>query len=352
MIRLKVLVTGLGLGHDFGVCDACGIDFSWIINNPSIFLWADKIIIPEESFKIQLENPCDKLDTAVNLILNIAKDSNILELVNIKDMYTSQVSDAITKQSEIDTKNILENFPEVSGRTGEQVPGEFFLNEKAYCGPYVASINASLLLGKELNANCLFNEKDYNFLKYKYGTVNNENIYRQRAFDEIFSCYFPNEMLIHNYALIREAKCDTCSKQSNCKDTYLNDIEKNMNRIVNLRNQDELCMAKEELQKISDTISLDDSKSYIDEVKREFDEKQRKINRNIKLIFPQVKRWSNITASISTAISIGGVMLGNLEAAAVSGAISGVSKIVEEGMKYYENKNSWVGFIDKQMQNL
>ena len=72
-----------------------------------------------------------------------------------------------------------------------------------------------------------------------------------------------------------------------------------------------------------------------------------RINKNLKLIFPKVKRWTNVTASISTAILVGNLMSGNMEVAAIAGGISGLSKIVDEGMKYYESKNSWVSFINK-----
>lgn len=31
----KVLVTGLGIAREFGICDSCNLDFSWLANNPS-----------------------------------------------------------------------------------------------------------------------------------------------------------------------------------------------------------------------------------------------------------------------------------------------------------------------------
>lgn len=344
---MKVLVTGLGIGYDFGICDTCNMNLSWVINNPSIFLWADKIVIPEDAFRIQLEDNDNKFNKAVNLVLDIANDSKIIEAVNIRDTYTKVVGKEIERKSEIDIKNILENFPEITKQMNQGVPGEFELNGMHYCGPYISSLNASLFLGQELNANCLFSEPDYNFLKYKYGIRNNELVYQFRAFDDVFSCHLPNEMLIHNYAFVDEKTCENCNKRIACEKTYLKDIEERTKQIILLRERDELYIAREELQKVIDKTEYINSIQYINEIKKEYEEKQMRINKNLKLIFPKVKRWTNITASISTAISVGNLMSGNMEVAAIAGGISGLSKIVDEGMKYYESKNSWVSFINK-----
>lgn len=347
---MKVLVTGLGMGFDFGVCDVCGIDLSWIINNPSILLWADKIVIPKEAFKLQLENEDRKIDKAVNLVLNMARAANIIELIDVKATYTQGVGKSIETQSVTDVQNILESFPEISKRTNEGVPGEFVLNGISYCGPYVSSINASLFLSQEIKAKCLFSDRDYNFLKYKYGIKNDKSVYQLRAFDEVFSCYLPNEMIIHNYAFEKEERCDECVKQFTCKETYLKDIETRMDDILRVRDRDELQIAKNEFQKVIDTTEYVNSSQFIEEIKREYEEKQRKINRVLKLVFPKVKRWTNVTASVSTAISAGNLLSGNMETAAIAGGISGLSKIVEYGMKYYESRNSWVGFIHKDLE--
>ena len=37
-----------------------------------------------------------------------------------------------------------------------------------------------------------------------------------------------------------------------------------------------------------------------------------------------------------------------MTATILSASIGGVSKAIEEGLKYYENKNNWVSFINKE----
>ncbi len=47
----KILLTGLALGKDIGLCPVCNYDFEWLLNNPSSLLWADKIIVPETIYQ-------------------------------------------------------------------------------------------------------------------------------------------------------------------------------------------------------------------------------------------------------------------------------------------------------------
>ena len=49
----KVLVTGLGVASELGICESCNLNFSWLVNNPSTILWADQLYIPQASFETQ-----------------------------------------------------------------------------------------------------------------------------------------------------------------------------------------------------------------------------------------------------------------------------------------------------------
>ena len=48
----KVLVTGLALGFDSGLCSACNFDFDWLLNYSSILLWVDKIYIAQKIWDV------------------------------------------------------------------------------------------------------------------------------------------------------------------------------------------------------------------------------------------------------------------------------------------------------------
>jgi len=350
---VKVLVSGLGFGHEFDLCEKCWVDYSWLIHNPSVLLWAEKIIFPEYSFKEQLKQDDDKLDKAINLVLDIANDNGLIEFSDVRNMYTNKVGESFFKQAKIDRENLLNHFPEnIKLGNVEGVPGEILINGTSYCEAYIASINASLFLSQQLNANCLFGCHDYNFLKYKFGYNYLQNTSCDATiFDEVFSAFFPNELVLHNYAFEYEEKCSGCANYTECQKKYLSEIEKNMNSIIKLRDTDELCRAKEELQKIVDSKFQFDNID-IEDIKKEYKEKQIKINKNIKKIFPKIKRWTNLTSVVAASITAGGAISGNPIATTIGTVTLGASKIADETMKYYENKNSWVGFINNPITNI
>ena len=88
----------------------------------------------------------------------------------------------------------------------------------------------------------------------------------------------------------------------------------------------------------------------VDEIKKSFMERQNTINRNIKKVFPKIKRWTNLATIISTPATMYSAINKNFEATLISASIGGVSKVIDESLKYYENKNNWVSFINKNIK--
>lgn len=344
----KVFVTGLGVGKDMGVCESCGFDYSWIYHNPSTLIWSDKVILTESAWKERLQNN-DKYDKAVNLILDIAYDEKIIELIKPKELFDDSVSEECINEAEYDTRIMKEKFPKNIIEGDKGVPGEVLINGNGYCIPYIASIYSSLKIAESLNANCLFNREDYDYLYYKYGITanlitNNDTI---KCLDEIFNIMIPNQLILHNYAYTSDEECNDCQRINYCNSTYLKDIEKNLLEMLKWRQYDEILRAKEEVQKIIDMKSMIGKEINPMDIKREFNEKQKKINLLIKKVFPKIKRWTNLTTVIATPISIYYAATLNKPITIASTSALGFSKMLDEYMKYYENKHNWVGFINK-----
>ena len=57
----KILITGLGVSNELGICESCNLNFSWLVNNPSTILWADQLYIPQASFETQIANKEQKV---------------------------------------------------------------------------------------------------------------------------------------------------------------------------------------------------------------------------------------------------------------------------------------------------
>ncbi len=345
----KVIVTGLGLGNDFGVCSTCNLNFSWVIEKPSVLIWADKIVITQNAWDYQTKTAKDKFNKAINIVLEIMETNGLIEIVKPSKLFTPEVKDNIYQDAKRDIENLLTQFESTCKKGDKKVPDEIIIEKNPYCGPYIASIYASLKLSEKIDANCLFNQRDYNFLKYKYGLQTNSKINYNavQAMNEIFTLYFPNELVLHNYAFTSDKKCKKCERIQDCSKKYLIDIEKNTNEILKWKNYDEISRAKEELNKVIKNKKHLNQKNYIENIKKEYIEKQNKINKNIKKIFPSVKRWTNLATIVAAPLTVYSVISKNPTTLVASASIIGISKLLEESMKYYENNNSWVGFINK-----
>ncbi len=344
---MDVLLTGLGLGREFGVCEECNINFSWLFHDPAVMLWADNIIIPKNAFENQLSSHDTKWDNAINLILDIANDSKILKVVDIESAYKDLNLDFLY-EAEKDREQLIEMYPrDIIKGTHESVPGEIFIKDQFYCEKIMASINASLFLSNELNANCLFSKRDYQLLKYKFNLPLSNFNGTSMLFDEIFSPLFPNEFFKHNYAFSDDEQCTNCANENHCKASYMKDIENRMYEIIELRNRDELCIAKDELQNLIDSKEEIRDKKDLEELKRAYRKKQMRINDNIKRRFPKIKRWTNIGSIVGTSITVGSACNSNAVGSIVGGTILGVSQVSNLIMDQYESRNKWVGFVNK-----
>ncbi len=344
----KVLVTGLGIAKELGLCDSCNLNFSWLVSNPSTLLWADKLYIPQSAFEAALARNNQKDEKVVSMFLGIAEKQGIIDKVDLTAMYQEEVGEEIYKKMLKDSQSLLETFPEVVRRGEKGVPNEIYIGEEGYCGAWMSSIYAGMRVARDIGANCLFSKREHTFLKYLYGLDMNRlsgsainNIYT-----EIFSLYMPEGLAIHSYAFSEEERCNECVHQEQCKENYLIDTENAIEKMFKWREYDELQRAKEEINKI---ISLKNdifSQSDIDDIVKEFKERQDKVNRNINKRFPQIKRWTKMTTVLATPITIASAITGNIPLTIGSAVATGVAQAAENLLDIYKSRNNWVGFVN------
>jgi hypothetical protein len=202
----KVLVTGLGIGNSFGICKVCKLDYSWLIYNPSTLIWADKIFIMKNSWEEQKKSQ-SKESKGINMVLDIAYDNGLIELIDAKEIFQEKVADEIMHEVTSDTKRLRELFPNSIIKGDDGVPDEIIVDGIHFCAPRIASLYGSLKIAKELDANSLLSRPYYEYLKYKCG-LDLDLSNRTTIINEIMSIYLPNELVLHNYAFT-ESNCDT-----------------------------------------------------------------------------------------------------------------------------------------------
>lgn len=109
----KLLVTGLGLGSEFGVCSVCNADLDWIMKYSSTLLWADKIIFtPKMWDSIQSEHSENKeAAKCFKLIFDIAKTNGIIEISDPSKIIDDSLGNMIDTQIEKDIASLKILFP-------------------------------------------------------------------------------------------------------------------------------------------------------------------------------------------------------------------------------------------------
>ena len=107
----KVLITGMGIGQELGVCDTCNLNFSWLVSNPSTLLWADKICLPKKQYELHTKRHHNKTEVAISIVLNELYEQKLLELVEIP-YDSAHICDMIDCQVKTDFKDMMHLFPE------------------------------------------------------------------------------------------------------------------------------------------------------------------------------------------------------------------------------------------------
>lgn len=340
----KVLITGAEIGNEMGLCGGCSsLDFTWLLEKPSTLIWADKISITDIAFKKILNSANTKIDKSIKLILEILESQNMLDIVKID----KKIREKVFKRTEIIEEEIIKQYIRKSNNTEKiEFIKEIQIGDFKYCLPYLVSLYRELEIAKIIKANCLFNEKDLNYIKNKK-IINN----KQDIIGEIFKIYFPNEIVLHNYLFDEKNNCNECKKSSICNDIYLREIEKNMQKILKWRDYDEICVAKHEIDKIIKMKNRIGVYYDIQDVKKEFLIKQKEINKNIKKVFPRIKRWTELVGICCLPVTICSASTNNYKITIASATTEAIANGVKGLLNYYENKNNWVGFINKNIND-
>jgi len=364
----KFLITGLSIGKESGICNVCNFDYEWIFNNPSILIFTDKLLVPDVIWKdvnrlIDEKKGDDTVDKSISqfsehinkslkLIFEIAKSEGIIEVVYPKKIINDKLRDKILNEIEKDREKLLDLFPTVV-KLGDQekVPGSIYIDGYEYCWPSLFAIYSSLILSKVWDANCILKPRTLNYCKYKFGINDlnkknkNEDI---KAFKTIFEGYIPNELLLPDYIIESKERCHKCTREKNCKDSYLKDLEKNLIEFIKWRDYDEIQQIKSIIERISkinnNSIELKDA----DDIVNEFREIEIKTRKKVFSIFPKVKRWTNISTMMSAPVALISLATGNILLSIISASIAGASQATNKFVDFLSSKNNWITLSCKE----
>lgn len=345
----KVLITGMAIGKELGGCDACNYDFDWIIEKPSILLWAEKVVVTPEIWNIVMNEYFPRnypfIAKAIKLIFEVAKDEGIIELVDPKLYLSDDVKETIFKEVDRDRLLLSKHF---SGnvRLGDEdkVPGQLFIDEHEYCAPHIYSIYSSLALARAVDAHGLYSESVLKYCNYKFGLDSNpqDEETEIQGFQSVFEALIPNSSIIPKVAFVEG--CTTCKKDVQCKDSFLIDLENNLKKFMLWRDYDEIHQIKGTISKIIDRRDLSGGIIDAKEILHDFKDEQMKIRRRVKRVFPKVQRWANLTTMLSIPVAVAGIASGQPLVTVTGATIAGASTVTKELISLLNSKYSWIGF--------
>jgi len=348
----RILVTGMALGAEpeIDACQVCDYDLSWLFHKPSTLLWADKIILSPKIIetikdKHYPDDNINKLGEAIHVIFENLDNFGLIETKNPADVISISVRDNIYDAIDKDRNLLKETFPEtIKAGDDKKVPGSLFIEDAEYCTPVLWSLYASLILSHEWKANILYQDRAYNYFKYKFG-INPESMISQgekhKAFDEILSVFVPETGLLPN--VWYDPKCKTCKMEKGCESSALKEIDKNIKLLLEWRDYDEM---HEIRTIISQVAEVKDDRAIVpaDEIVARFEKTERKLKRKVHLTFPKIQHWSNIITILSLPVVVAGVSTGSATISAVGGGIGGLATLTNKYIEIMKSKYRWLGF--------
>jgi len=353
----KVLVTGLAIGQEADVCQVCNYDLDWLVRYPSVLIWADKIIVPKAIWEAASSGlypgseQYPELSKSIKLIFEIARGEEIIDVRDPTSMISPVVKDEIGDQVEKDREQLAKLFPEqITLGDDEKVPGQLFVNGIEYCWPRIWTIYASFVLARAWDAHCLFSEKNLGYCKYKFGLSGftpGTEMGKIEGFHTVFNSYVPNEMILPEYATTSRELCSKCAREQSCKDSYLIQLEKNVKEVLQWRDYDEIQQLKEITNQIVEKRAKAGGVIDPADIRNDLEKQQNKLRRRLRLVFPKVRRWSNITTVLSIPVALAGFAAGSPLITITGGSLAGLSQATKKVIEVLSSKYSWVGFVSK-----
>jgi len=354
MSEINVLVTGNTIGpNSVSPFSISLYDFQWVITNPSVFLWSDKIILtPFINNLIESEHYPDdggKISKSLNKIFEVAKEHNLIEIKSPNRIITENVSEEIADQVKREREILLRQFPNTIHAPKDDSCGEILIEKQYYCYPELWTIYSNLLLAKKWNAQSLFSDYVQNFCKYKFGTSGMSNQKYINAFSQIFAMKLPQTLLFPQIVFKEMTKhgvtpCQTCNDEKCCEMNYQKLTETKISKYLEMREYDEIKQLRSVIIKIIRRIEKTKTQQEYPDIVNEFKQEQIFAEKQLKRKFPKISLWANIGMIAATPFTIVGTAT-NLPIMSIpSATILGLSATTTAAIEIQKNRYKWVAF--------
>lgn len=353
----KKFQTGLAIGLETNACMVCNIDFSWLFSTPSNLLWIDKVLVTRPLWnlisKYEKEevnaNNNDKREiqnVTAKLIFQIMNSLGYIEIIDgkqISDQQSSMFYDQINNDFDLLEANGMMTLNEDHHM--------FSIGNFEYCVPRLWTLYASIFLSRKYNSDFSLSKDEFSYLKALLPLKLSSEVKLDKNFsaiNTILEMSIPEIKIWPEYLCTGNELCCKCRNLKKCDDSYLTIVEKNIYKIFDYRNRDEIKQFCDILDKICDVKFKDryevDANDLLRELNIEKIKAQKKLNRTYK----QVKKWSKIIGTISAGFSLG-AFFNHPELVPIGGIgmfASSVANVLEANQR---DKYKWVNFMTQNI---
>lgn len=339
----NILVTGLVLGKETHMCSCNNVNFDWLFSQSTDLLWADNVIVTENEMSvIKDQRQVHTYMKAVDIIFAKLFDAGFVKVISDSEINPGTAEELANRLT--DDLDLLSDIIEESNDERDPIMS---IGKSYFCFPSLWTFYASIYLSFYYNANFSLSNNELAFLKEliprKYGNYIAETG-AKIAMEEVLGLYLPELTIGHPYLFEdKETRCGSCTHNNNCKDAYLNEIEKQVDKILAYRQYDEIRQLCEVLDKLCARKSSYDTILTGDELWSDLQEEAKLQERKAHKVLRQINRWRKI----STYVSIG------LGAASFFSPYFGLSASIPAATSQFlsdkegkiKKDTSWINFV-------
>jgi len=309
----RIIVSGLPPLKDSvspyeGNCISCNYDLGWLFQHPSTLIWSDSIIITPEVLKyIKKEtSPYGRSKSwgiIARIFFEVADNLGIMEVKDPAGILSPKFFDVTMAKIAKECLLLQKSFPNaVRTFHDDKAPGAFTINNQHYCSPRIISFYTSLALSRIWKAQLLLNQKWEVYLRYLLALQAHKDIditSKLRSFQKVFTYFIPESSVLPPEAY---KKCKSCDRLAKCDLKAISQVEGELKKYSILRKYDEIQDLKLILNQI--TIRADENLDPL-KIKSEFSNIQKRLQKQIRKIFPNTSHWSKTETMLSIPVITG-----------------------------------------------
>lgn len=324
------------------MCPCNNINLKWLYDRPTDLLWADKVILTQNEWKMIISSSKSAEDRASKMIFERLQAEGLIQIIP-DTIITPGRAESILQNIDNDL-HCMGDLLSVSENEEESL---LQIGKYSYCIPFLWSLYAAIDISRIVNASFSLDPIEIAYLMALIPRKFQREIQagRNLAMDEVLSLYLPTVKLGHPYLSDSKAgRCKDCMHEKECSSGYMKEIEKQLDVIVNLRQYDEIRLTCEVMDKICDRSLERDHVLTGEELWGDLQEEAHKTEKVIRAKLPKIHLWSRISSYVSIGFSAASFLnpLFSVGAAISAIANQGLTTIEEKERK----ETSWVNFVN------